>query len=125
MFAFGRGLDGGAAFFAADTGTGPGNRDLVLDFDEGRDRLDLSGYRNPFAGTDGQPPPVFLGTDPFVATFALQVRYVIEDGRTVVQFSAPLGSPLPGTPPTVPLGPSGEIELAGEHRLEAGDFILA
>jgi hypothetical protein len=34
--------------FFLDTGVGPGNRDLVLDFREGLDRLDLSGYRNFF-----------------------------------------------------------------------------
>ncbi len=124
-FVFGRGLEPGASSFSPDTGVGPGNRDLVLDFHEGRDRIDLAGYLNIFPGTDGQPPPVFLGTDPFVASFALQVRYEVEDGRTVVQFSAPLGAPDPGTPPTGPEAPTGEIELIGEHYLRADDFILA
>ncbi len=124
-FVFGRGLEPGASSFALDTGVGPGNRDLVLDFHGGQDRLDLAAYRNFFAGADGQPPPVFRGTAPFEASFALQVRYQVEDGRTVVQFSAPFGAPPSGTPPMVPEAPTGEIELLGEHRLRAEDFVLA
>ncbi len=110
--------------FALDTGVGPGNRDVVVDFHEGADRLDLSGYRNFFPPAGGQPPPVFLGTDPFEASFALQVRYEIKGDNTVVQFVAPLGSPPPDTPPTVPSGPSGEIELVGVHHLTENAFIL-
>jgi len=107
-----------------DTGIGPEGRDLVLDFCQGEDRLDLRGYLNVFAGPGGQPPAVFLGTDPFEASFALQVRYVVECGHAVVQFAAPLGQPPPGTEPDVPAGPSGEIELAGIRHLTASDFIL-
>lgn len=124
VFVFGR-LQPGASF-ALDTGTGPGNRDVILDFHGGEDRLDLSAYRNFFARPDGAPSePIFLGTDPFVASFAPQVRYQIEDGLTVVQVFAPLGSPPSGLHPPVPGGPGAEIELAGEHRLAAEDFILA
>jgi hypothetical protein len=123
QFRFGRGLEPFAFDLSIDTGIGPGNRDLVLDFHPGRDVLDLSGYRNFFGTPDATP--VFLGQHPFEANFILQVRYEIEGGNTVVQFFAPLGSLPPGTPATVPDGPSGEIELAGVHHLHASDFILA
>ncbi len=66
---------------------------------------------------------MFLSTDPFEASFALQVRYEVEHGRAVVQFVAPLGSP-PDTPLTVPDGPSGEIELVGVRHLTVDAFIL-
>ena len=124
VFVFGRGLEPGTSGFALDTGVGRGNRDLVLDFHDGQDRLDLSGYRNFFASPGTPSEPVFLGADPFEASFAPQVRYQIEAGRTVVQVTAPLGSPPSGAEPTVPGEPAAEIELAGEHHLEARDFIL-
>ncbi len=66
-------------------------------------------------------PPEFLGTDPFGSSFALQVRYEVQDGRTIVQFATHIGSPP--SPPAVS-GPSGEIELAGIHRLTESDFIF-
>jgi hypothetical protein len=103
---------------------GPGERDLVLDFQQGEDKLDLGGYANLFARPGTPSEPVFLGADPFEAGFAPQVRFQVEDGRTVVQATAPLGNPPAGVEPGVPAGPSAEIELVGEHHLEARDFIL-
>lgn len=124
IFIFGRMLEPpNSTNPAIDTGVGLGNRDLVLDFHQGEDRLDLSRYENIVFSSDEQVP-VFLGTDPFRATFAPQVRYEVEDGRTVVQIVAPFGNPGPDTSPTVPDGPDAEIELAGEHYLRAEDFIL-
>lgn len=117
-----------------DTGVGEGNRDLVLDFRQGQDMLDLSGYDDPArffqAGDPAQldlPEPVFLGTGAFVATNALQVRYeVLEGGRTLVQFATPLGAfpPPADAAPAVPAQPTGEIELAGVRALTAEDFLL-
>lgn len=98
-----------------DTGVGEGNRDVILDFRPG-DVIDLSGYKVP--GSDVSES-VFLGTDPFMATNALQVRYEVADGRTVVQFYAPRFSVPDGLP-----APTGEIELAGVHTLTEADFIL-
>jgi Ca2+-binding RTX toxin-like protein len=126
VFVFGRLLEPftSAVEFPVDTGTGPGNRDLILDFRQGRDQLDLSAYENILARPGVPSEPIFLGTDPFIASFAPQIRYQIEDGRTVVQIFAPLGNPPGGLEPRVPGGPGAEIELVGEHHLEAGDFIL-
>lgn len=101
--------------FAPDTGVGPGHRDIILDFQHGQDLIDLSGF------SISQLPPVFLGTDAFGATSALQVRYEIDGDHTVLQFAAPFiftPSEPPGQTPT------GEIELAGAHHLLASDFIL-
>lgn len=109
---------------ATDTGVGPGHRDVILDFCRGTDLLDFTRYRNIFTDPD-IPDVLFLGTDPFEASFTLQIRYQIEDGRTVVQFYAPFGAPPPDAPPSVPEAPTGEIELVGVHNLTAGDFILS
>ena len=122
-FLFGRGLEPFASDFSLDTGVGPDNRDLVVDFRQGQDVLDLSGYRNIFTGPGG-PASLFLGTDPFAASTALQVRYDIVGGNTVVQFVAPLGASPAIFPPPTPGAPDGEIALAGIHHLAASDFIL-
>ncbi|WP_431267383.1 calcium-binding protein [Dankookia sp. P2] len=123
VFLFGRSVEPFSFTLSLDTGIGPGRRDIVLDFHQGEDRLDLSHYWN-FAGLPGAVTPVFIGTEPFQAIFAPQIRYEIEGDRTIVQFTAPLGSPAPDASPEVPAGPSGEIELVGIHCLAATDFIL-
>lgn len=124
IFIFGRMLEPpNSTNPAADTGVGPGARDLVLDFHQGEDRLDVSRYGN-FAGFAVDLVPVFIGADPFQAIFAPQVRYEVEDGHTLVQIFAPFGGPQPGVPAAAPEGPTAEIELAGEHWLQAEDFIL-
>ena len=111
---------------ARDTGTGEGNRDVVLDFRQGQDVLDLSGYDNPFFFPPSeQPDAVFLGTGGFEAYYGLQVRYEVEDGRTVVQFFAPVGTPPADEAIPAPSGPRGEIVLAGEYHLTAADFVLS
>ncbi len=104
-----------------DTGRGEGNRDVVADFRQGQDHLDLSAYRDAFgAPSPDLPPPLFLGTGAFEAGSALQIRYdITADGRTILQFAAPRG-PDAG----VPEQPTGEIELLGVHHLRAEDFIF-
>ncbi|WP_431268835.1 calcium-binding protein [Dankookia sp. P2] len=118
-----------------DTGSGEGARDLILDFQQGRDVIDLTGYDSPerFAFARQQalpvnlPEPVFLGQDAFTASFALQVRTeILANGNTLVQSATPFG-PLPPAAdvvPVVPAGPTGEIELAGAVCLTARDFLL-
>lgn len=106
-----------------DVGVGDGNRDIILDFAQGNDLIDLSNY-----GIDASsrplPEPVFLDGGPFIATFSLQVRTeILENGNTLVQFATALGGQTP-TGPTVPDRPTGEIELIGTHHLTASDFIL-
>jgi Ca2+-binding RTX toxin-like protein len=103
----------------ADTGVGPGNRDLVLDFQQGEDKIDLS--RAVPLGRAGAAPTEFLGTDPFEGILPLQVRYEIEGDRTIVQFVTYAGNP-PTRP--VPEAPTAEIELVGAFQLTADDFIF-
>jgi Ca2+-binding RTX toxin-like protein len=114
VFLYGLGVEPGVSGFASgpDTGVGPGKRDVILDFHQGQDLLDLRGYQL------FPENPVFLGTRPFGDIRALQVRHDIRGDTTVVQFYAPAG-PLTEVPP-----PSGEIELAGVHHLRAEDFVL-
>lgn len=104
-----------------DTGVGEGQRDMILDFGQGDDVIDLSRYRA-LGGTD--PAPVFLGTEEFTETAALQVRYdILEDGRTVVQFVRGRIAPPDGEA-GLPAAPTGEIMLMGQHHLTADDFYL-
>lgn len=109
--------------FVADTGVGPGNRDIITDFHHGQDQIDLTDYHNSIT-PNGQPNSVFLGTHGFEATFGLQVRYDIVGNHTVVQIDAPLGYGQVDDKPTVPARPTQEIELQGVHHLVASDFIL-
>jgi hypothetical protein len=123
VFRFGRSLEPFSFSLSLDTGVGPGQRDVILDFQDGADRLDFSAYWN-FTGLPDARTPVFIGSEPFHATFAPQIRTEIVGGHTIVQFTAPFGSPSPDMPPEVPSGPAGEIELVGIHHLAATDFIL-
>jgi Ca2+-binding RTX toxin-like protein len=117
-FVFGRNLEPDGTSYIADTGAGPGQRDVILDFREGLDQLDLSAYRNSFPPPGGQPAPVFLGTAEFGESAALQVRFEVVGCTTLVQFLSPLGDASQPPPPLQ------EIELAGRHWLDAGDVIL-
>lgn len=109
-------------------GTGPGNRDVLTDFEPGEDLLDLSGYRGVFL-PQGTPPPVFVGSDPFGTDpvedgYRLQVRYEVEGGRTIVQvYSAFNAPPELNIPPPLPTA-TVEIELRGTQGISAGDVFL-
>lgn len=126
VFVFGRRLEpfSSAVEWPLDTGEGPGNRDIVQDFQQGEDLLDLSGYQNILARPGVPSEPVFLGTDPFFASFAPQIRYRIEGDTTIIEIFAPLGNPPPSLPPPVPSSPGIEIELAGAFHLTLDDIIL-
>ncbi len=106
----------GGPFPEADTQAGRGGRDVVLDFEQGSDLIDLSGYENASA-----PGAVWLSTgEPTAGTKQLQVGYRTEGARTVVEFYAPTDEhPGRGAPRL-----TGEIELTGLHQLTEGDFIF-
>ncbi|MEZ0171891.1 calcium-binding protein [Microvirga sp. TS319] len=96
---------------------GEGRRDVILDFEDRKDVIDLSNYQNflsPFL-TPGAPK--FLGTAQFDDSTGLQVRYDHIGGHTIVQFRS--ASDPTWNPPIM-----GEIDLVGVHRLTAHSFIL-
>ncbi|WP_052214568.1 calcium-binding protein [Belnapia sp. F-4-1] len=98
-----------------DTGIGHGKRDVVLDFRQGEDILDFAGYKAVYGSDLG--PTVFHGTGGFVDEDRTQLRYEVQDGRTIVEFY--VGDLHdPATPPTA----HGQIELVGTYRLSASDF---
>lgn len=114
VFVFGW-LDG--PFPEPDTRTGRNARDVVLDFEQGSDLIDLSGY-----GSAAAPGAAWLGTGaPTAGTQQLQVGYSIEGARTVVRFYG-VSDENPGRwwAPR----PTGEIELPGVHPLTESDFIF-
>lgn len=91
--------------------------DVVTDFREGQDKLDLTLFRDSFGDT---PDAVFLGTDAFVDGTSFQVRYSSDGINTRVEIFAPVFT-LPG-PPAVG---NAAFTLTGVHTLVAADFILA
>lgn len=104
-----------------DSPPGEGARDTILDFRHGQDVIDLTAYISPTFSFP-HPEPIFLGTGPFEASIALQVRYDILGDRTVVQFYSVLGQDFPTADIA---GATGEIEMSGRHHLAAADFLLA
>ncbi|WP_052389087.1 calcium-binding protein [Belnapia moabensis] len=109
---------------ARDTAVGPGERDIIRDFHHGQDVIDISGYFNHHAPPRGQPAGIFLGTGDFVVSYAMQARYDIEDGNTIIKISALNGFRNEDDPPEKPTIYWQEIELTGIHHLTASDFIL-
>jgi Ca2+-binding RTX toxin-like protein len=105
--------------FVLDTGVGEGKRDVILDFAQGQDVIDLSrlltlAYRH----LDINDAYRFIGTAAFTGE-GPQVRVVVEDGRTIVQLDGTSysGGGVDGVV-------DGEIEIAGQHALGIADFIL-
>ncbi len=121
---FGQGFLG-EYFPAGDVGSGvgPGNRDVITDFEQGSDRFDL----NPFVagGLDILAElSAFLGTRPFQPVESLpfnlglptpQIRYFVEGDSTVVQLYAPSRYGRDGAA-------DAEFELTGVYALTPADF---
>jgi hypothetical protein len=108
--------------FVLDTGVGEGARDVVRDFAQGADKIDLSRLLNlAYRHLDIDEAYEFIGTGEFTGDRA-QVRYAVEDGRTVVQLdgTAYLSGEVVGVDGVV----DAEIELRGVHALEKDDFFL-
>ena len=96
----------------ADTRTGRNGRDSILDFQQGSDLIDLSGY----AEASGA---VWIGTDRPTNTDELQVGYRTEGFATIVEFYAPSDG-RGGRAPRL----TGEIEVLGPVTLTEGDFVF-
>lgn len=101
------------------TGNGAFNRDVILDFTQGQDRMDLGAWVNFYSGYTGVD---FVGqqggSSAIVAGPNLTVAYHYEGGNTVVD----LGRFFFG-PDTPQAQLTGQIELAGIHALTPSDFI--
>jgi Ca2+-binding RTX toxin-like protein len=103
--------------YSSTSRPGEGNRDVILDFQDRKDVIDLSNYQNflsPFITPDA---PQFLGTAQFNDSQGLQVRYDIIGGHTIVQFRSAFD-------PSWDLPMMGEIDLVGVHHLTANNFVL-
>lgn len=104
---------------APDTGVGAGDRDLIWDFKQGTDKIDIAGWQNV-----AHPGVIFIGQEDPGFNTTLQVGYRYEGANTIVELSRPFFEPPPGSTPGY-FGPAGEIELVGHHALTANDFILS
>ena len=106
------------------TGVGPGDRDVILDFQQGEDVIDLSTALQ-FSRRASQVDSEFqfIGTAPFSGTPELnaraEVRYEVSGETTIIQMDASGLSVFRGDG-TV----DAEIELAGVFSLTGRDFIL-
>lgn len=108
--------------FVLDTGVGEGARDVIQDFAQGEDVIDLSplltlNYRS----LDVDESYEFIGEAEFTGERA-QVRYFVDGDRTVVQLDG-TGYAV-GVVVGVDGVADGEIELRGVHALKDGDFFL-
>jgi Ca2+-binding RTX toxin-like protein len=91
-FVFGTVVDYGSqtpGFYEAasvDTGLGPWARDVILDFTQGEDVIDLSTINFFMRRPPSDIAFDFIGTDPFSATpDRPEVRYEIHGNRTIIQ----------------------------------------
>jgi Ca2+-binding RTX toxin-like protein len=86
------------------------NRDLILDFAQGADRIDLTSI-DANGGVAGDQAFRFLGAGPL--TGGGQLRFAVAGARTVIQGSADGDA-----------APEFEVQLAGRVELGADDFLL-
>lgn len=119
VFVFGRG--GPASDFAPHTATREtGTPDMILDFEQGVDRIDVAGL-----GHSHMPwiPMLFRYQEEFIHSIDPQVRYEwLDDGTTLVQIFSLVGRPPPDLVP--PPRAAAEIVLAGHVALTEQDFVL-
>lgn len=86
-----------------DSGSASGARDIITDFAEGTDKIDLGDFAGEFT---------FKGTSAFTGT-AHEVNYAQVSGNTIIGVDADGNGAL-----------DFQIELAGLHTLTANDFLL-
>lgn len=108
--------------FALDTGVGDGARDVIRDFTQGEDVIDLSLLLNlAYRFLDVDESYEFIGEAAFTGERA-QVRYVVEGDRTIIQLDGT--AYLSGSVVDVDGVADGEIELVGQHAMQITDFVL-
>lgn len=94
----------------SESGVGAANRDLILDFLQGTDKIDLATI-DARTTTSGDQAFSFIGTGAFTA--AGQLRYTTSGGNTIIQGNVDAS-----------LGADFEIELVGTVALVATNFVL-
>lgn len=104
-----------------DTGVGKGERDVILDFKQGTDKIDLRGWENDYYGVLGAH---FVGKGALTVNEQLQVGYHFEGKNTVIDLARVYAPLEPGVPYTYH-GPAGQIEVEGHVELKASDFIFS
>lgn len=109
----------GGPFIELDTTAG--GRDVVADFQPGRDLLDFSGYASRTDGAMWVGSGAFGGTD----VRATQIGYRFEGENTVVEFR--IAQPSPAIPASY--GGSlpyltGQVLLSGRFELSRGDVLI-
>lgn len=108
--------------FVLDTGVGESARDVILDFAQGEDRIDLSLLLNlAHRFLDVDESFAFIGNGAFNGE-GPQVRYEVEGGRTIIQLDGTAF--LSGAVVGVNGVADAEIELRGVYALTADDFFL-
>ena len=110
VFRFGA-MDSRARLPVFDTGG-----DVVTDFQQGQDKLDLRGFLGMFAAP---PQADILGAGAFTDTAHLQLRSEVQGDHTLVELFVPLSRPL-----GAPAHGNASFTLLGAHTLLASDFIL-
>jgi hypothetical protein len=99
-------------------------RDHVLDFEDGQDLIDLSGF---LVGVLDVQGAAFIGAEPFEQSWSVQVRAVQAGPDLVLQVAAPDALPrLPGSLPGQPRVVS-EIVLhnTSADEVSEADFIFS
>lgn len=99
-------------FHVAETSVGNGSRDVITDFESGRDRIEISRLDANILTAAAREVFVFIGADAF-SRQAGQLRYSLEGGMTIVQ------ADLDGDGEA-----NFEIELTGSMALAETDFLL-
>jgi Ca2+-binding RTX toxin-like protein len=96
----------------SDSGVGPGGRDMILDFEQGVDRIDLKGMDANVA-IDGDQAFLFRGSSAFLDNDIGQVRVSKASNFTLITGDANGDGAA-----------DFQIQLAGAFNLTAADFIL-
>ncbi|WP_157033890.1 M10 family metallopeptidase C-terminal domain-containing protein [Belnapia moabensis] len=104
-----------------DTGVGEGKRDVILDFRQGTDKIDLRGWENDYGGALGAN---FVGKDELTVDEQLQVGFHYEGGNTIIDLGRIYFTPMPGEEIEY-RGPAGQIEIVGHVNLTENDFIFS
>ncbi len=94
-------------------GTGAGNRDIILDFQQGCDRIDVSGWQN----YEFAPGAIWTADYPPSFGLVLSVGYHYEGDNTIVDIGHQL---RPGLDVYI----ESDIELVGHYQLQTSDFIF-